>query len=303
MDHMLTTEMVGNKIAEARKKMNISQAQLAQMLFISSQAVGKWERGESMPDITTFNRIAEILGVDLNYFSDNFSSVTSDRESPKPVEIETEEIPTSKKKKKLNWNFSFSNWEDADFSGLNNVHEKFNASNMKKCLFMNSDLSGLHLKSNHVNQCDFSESNISKSRINWSHIENSVFRAATLIDTEMTGSHFEHSDFTDADFSGAVIKISSLESNIMTNAILHSTSFSASSFENIVFEGTLEECSFENCSFSKVTFKNATLLNTFFKGTKLKKVQFINCKVDKITYAFMKNAKADMTGILVLETP
>lgn len=297
---MLTTEMVGNKIAEARKKINISQAQLAQMLFISSQAVGKWERGESMPDITTFNRIAEILGVDLNYFSDSFTSITSERETPKQIEDVSEQIPMGKQKKKLNWNFSFSNWEDADFSGLNNVHEKFNASNMKKCLFIKSDLSGLLLKNNHVNHCDFSESTINNSKINWSHIENSVFRAASLRDTEMTGSHFEHSDFTDADFSGAVIKLSSLESNIMTNAILHATSFSASSIENITFEGILEDCSFENCSFSKIIFKNATLLNTFFKGTKLKKVQFINCQVDKITYAFMKNAKADMTGVEVL---
>jgi transcriptional regulator with XRE-family HTH domain len=52
---MLNTKKIGNKIAEARKKINISQAQLAQRLFISPQAVGKWERGESMPDITTFN--------------------------------------------------------------------------------------------------------------------------------------------------------------------------------------------------------------------------------------------------------
>ena len=67
---MVNFKMIGNKIAEARKKINISQAQLAQRLFISSQAVGKWERGESMPDIITFNRLAEILGVDLNYFSE-----------------------------------------------------------------------------------------------------------------------------------------------------------------------------------------------------------------------------------------
>ena len=53
---MLTTMIIGKKIAEARKKIRISQAQLAERLFISSQAVGKWERGESMPDIITFNR-------------------------------------------------------------------------------------------------------------------------------------------------------------------------------------------------------------------------------------------------------
>ena len=78
---MLNTKMIGNKITEARKKINISQAQLAQRLFISSQAVGKWERGESMPDITTFNRLAEILGVDLNYFSENFQSEATESAS------------------------------------------------------------------------------------------------------------------------------------------------------------------------------------------------------------------------------
>ncbi len=75
---MLNTKMIGNKIAEARKKINISQAQLAQRLFISAQAVGKWERGESMPDIITFNRLAEILGVDLNYFSESIQSVATE---------------------------------------------------------------------------------------------------------------------------------------------------------------------------------------------------------------------------------
>ena len=74
---MLKSSMIGNKIAEARKKMNISQAQLAERLFISPQAVGKWERGESMPDITTFNSLAEILGVDLNYFSESFQSAAT----------------------------------------------------------------------------------------------------------------------------------------------------------------------------------------------------------------------------------
>jgi transcriptional regulator with XRE-family HTH domain len=78
---MLETKKIGNKIAEARKRINISQAELAQRLFISAQAVGKWERGESMPDITTFNRLAEILGVDLNYFSDNVSSSVTEMAS------------------------------------------------------------------------------------------------------------------------------------------------------------------------------------------------------------------------------
>ncbi len=76
--------MIGNKIAEARKKINISQAQLAERLFISPQAVGKWERGESFPDIITFNRLAKTLGVDLNYFSDDLQSGGTELASGEP---------------------------------------------------------------------------------------------------------------------------------------------------------------------------------------------------------------------------
>jgi transcriptional regulator with XRE-family HTH domain len=65
---MLNAKSIGNKIAEVRKKNGLSQAELAQQVSISAQAVGKWERGESMPDITTLNRVAAIFGVDLNYF-------------------------------------------------------------------------------------------------------------------------------------------------------------------------------------------------------------------------------------------
>jgi hypothetical protein len=46
-----------------------------------------------------------------------------------------------------------------------------------------------------------------------------------------------------------------------------------------------------------VTFKNATIVNTFFKGKKLKGIQFIDCQADRITYEFLKNGKADLTGL------
>lgn len=77
----MDTKTIGSKIAMARKDKKMSQAQLAQLLFISPQAVGKWERGESIPDILTFNRLAEILEIDLNYFSDNFQSVANETTS------------------------------------------------------------------------------------------------------------------------------------------------------------------------------------------------------------------------------
>ena len=69
---------------------------------------------------------------------------------------------------------------------------------------------------------------------------------------------------------------------------------------DIVFSGTVEDCSFEMCAFKKVTFQNSTLINTFFKNKNLKGIRFIACKADRMTYEFLKNGKADLTGITLL---
>jgi uncharacterized protein YjbI with pentapeptide repeats len=339
---MLTTKMIGNKIAEARKKISISQAQLADSLFISSQAVGKWERGESMPDIVTFNRLAEILGVDLNYFSENFQSEVAEIKLNESLMKESVELPSENQKKKLSWDMSRGNWVDADFSGLKNLHQKFSSSNMQRCLFMGSDLSGLLLKHNNVDKCDFSGSNISNSQIQSSNlgknlfidsemsglflksnniescdfsgsnlsncqikssnISNNQFKGAILKEAEFSESHVYGCDFSGVDFTGMTFKSGSFMKNIITDAVWNRNSFINSQLADVVFTGTLDDCYFENCAFTRVTFQNGTLTNTFFKSKSLKRIRFIDCKVDKMTYAFLKNGKADLTGITLLSS-
>lgn len=293
----METKMIGNKIAEARKKINISQSELAQRLFISAQAVGKWERGESMPDIITFNRLAELLGVDLNYFSESFSSA----EIPAaPLVQQVAELPASKQKDKLSWDMSRGSWVDADFSGLKNLKEKFSASGMKNCLFVGSEMSGLILEDNYVNDCDFSGSDISGSHIKNSYMMNNLFKDCSLKDAAFSESYIKNDNFTAADFTGALIKSSVFHKNIVDHALFNRTSFKDSDISDIVFVGTLEDCYFESCSFKKVTFQNATLLNTFFKCKSLKQLRFINCQADRMTYEFLKNGKADLSGITLL---
>src|SRR5512145_520020 len=103
---MLNSKSIGDKIATARKKLNLSQAELAQQVSISSQAVGKWERGESMPDILTLNRLAEILGVDLNYFSESFQSEAIEVSSIESLTKPSTESFAGGQKKKPNWDMS-----------------------------------------------------------------------------------------------------------------------------------------------------------------------------------------------------
>lgn len=319
---MLNTKIIGSKIAEARKKINISQAQLAQRLSISSQAVGKWERGESMPDIVTFNRLAEILGVDLNYFSESFQSAATEIAPAESLVKPPAELPSGDQKEKHKWDMSSGNWVDADFSGLKNLHEKFSSSNMQRCLFIGSDLSGLLLKNNNVDSCDFSGSGISNSHIQGSYLNKNIFKDCSLKETEFSRSHIDGCDFQGANFTGTeftesyingsdltgvnftrtAFKSGGVQGNRSNNAVWNNTSFKDMWIVDIVFEGTLEECYFENCRFKKVTFLNSTLINTFFKikNKSLKGIRFIDCKADRITYEFLKQGNADLTGITLL---
>ena len=59
-------QSLGQKIAELRKAKNMTQLELANKLNITDKAVSKWERDISCPDINTFPKLAEILGVSVD---------------------------------------------------------------------------------------------------------------------------------------------------------------------------------------------------------------------------------------------
>ncbi len=56
---------LGGRILELRKKAGMSQEELADRLGVSRQAVGKWENGAAMPDITNLVELSRVFGVKL----------------------------------------------------------------------------------------------------------------------------------------------------------------------------------------------------------------------------------------------
>lgn len=58
---------VAQQIKSLRTAKNMSQDDLAEKLYISRQAVSKWENGEATPDIDKLVQLAEIFGVSLDY--------------------------------------------------------------------------------------------------------------------------------------------------------------------------------------------------------------------------------------------
>ena len=58
---------LGNKLAEARKRQNLTQEQLAERLGVTRQAVSRWESDAAYPETDKIIRMAQILGVSCDY--------------------------------------------------------------------------------------------------------------------------------------------------------------------------------------------------------------------------------------------
>jgi len=60
--------IISEKIIEYRQRQQITQKELAQMLGVCHQAVSKWERCESYPDIVFLPSIAKLLSCSIDDF-------------------------------------------------------------------------------------------------------------------------------------------------------------------------------------------------------------------------------------------
>ena len=83
---MFDKSIIGAVIAENRRAVPMTQAELADRLMVSHQAVSQWERGDTLPDITLLPAIAEALGIDINaLFGVKSEPVTLPMSGGKPV--------------------------------------------------------------------------------------------------------------------------------------------------------------------------------------------------------------------------
>jgi len=57
---------IGKFIAERRRKLELTQMQLAEKLNITDRAVSKWETGKAMPDSSIMLELCDILGISVN---------------------------------------------------------------------------------------------------------------------------------------------------------------------------------------------------------------------------------------------
>lgn len=79
---------IGNNIASIRKASGMTQAELAERLGYSDKAVSKWERAESLPDVTTLVELSRVFGVTMD--------ALVGEDAPLPQEVKPQHPPKAK---------------------------------------------------------------------------------------------------------------------------------------------------------------------------------------------------------------
>ncbi|MDO3626061.1 pentapeptide repeat-containing protein [Mucilaginibacter sp. BT774] len=310
----METKMIGNKIAEARKKINISQAQLAQRVFVSPQAVGKWERGESIPDIITFNRLAEILGVDLNYFSENFQSA-NDTMTFKAVENngdmrqtiqQVANLSTSPERQVLT-NFSGSNLAESDFAGVAAHKRKFKGSALRGSDFAGADLTGSSFVASDAREANFDGTNLTDCTFSATDLTDASFNGTILVRTEFSKLGLTGAKFTDATLTDVKLTMTDLRKTIFENCVFEGVDFKYSDMRALCLDGqTFIGVKFDKAALNEATFKGATLKNVSFRPTyaltnkyyrAIKTICFDGAMMDKLTYAELKGLGAELSKV------
>ena len=82
--------MIGEKIKELRTDRNMTQRELASRLFVTAQAVSRWENGEVEPSVGTVAKIADIFHVSADVLLGTESAATGAPENEKAAEVEEE---------------------------------------------------------------------------------------------------------------------------------------------------------------------------------------------------------------------
>ena len=89
------------KIQKLRKENNMTQADLADKLYVSRQAVQKWESGITTPDVSKLPELAKIFNVTVDYLLDVNEESYINPEEKKEEEIRKDEGVSIKRQRSM----------------------------------------------------------------------------------------------------------------------------------------------------------------------------------------------------------
>lgn len=161
-----------------------------------------------------------------------------------------------------------------------------NKLNYFKKIFADENLENLALINANYRICDFKGSMAKNREINYSEFKDCYFKRLNVIDSTVSESDFKKSDFNQAVFE---------------NCKITNSSFYDSHLPKVSFDGSfLLNISFKNCYLKKVSFLNSKLINVQFESCTLSKLDFTGATMDRITYRFLQEERANLTDVEII---
>ena len=92
-------QTVAANLTALRKSHQMTQLQLAELLHYSDKAVSKWERGESLPDLSVMKQLADYYGITIDDFlytpEERAARKQAENAAPEEPEQEPEQSPAN----------------------------------------------------------------------------------------------------------------------------------------------------------------------------------------------------------------
>lgn len=108
---------LGEKIMRLRQSKGLSQEELGEKMYVSRQAVSKWETGQTMPDVEKIIQMSDFFGVTTDYL------LKDDIENANTVNVNNGDVHSNNApKKKLSERLHFERKSNRTFMGLPLYH-------------------------------------------------------------------------------------------------------------------------------------------------------------------------------------
>ncbi|MCL2797203.1 MAG: pentapeptide repeat-containing protein [Firmicutes bacterium] len=316
---MLNAMVLGERIAIARKGANLSQTELAASLSVSPQAVSKWERGESLPDVITLSKIAQVLHVKVNIFIDELPEGRGQESEELGIRSEEWRMGSQRSnpsgaphKPRLTFNSVFRQPADESDGGEGEQAQEppltgaqarkadsrrslFRYGNWGEADFRGVTLPGEKFDFGNLKRVDFTGADLAGSSFKCANLyectldeanltdcsfDMSNLRHASLRNAKLAGAKMFRSDMTDCDFSDASLLRADIKAADMKRCGLFGANLSGA----YIRVSNFSKCGVENIVLDDVIFERSVFADITFSGITFKNTVFRMCNLKRVTF-------------------
>jgi uncharacterized protein YjbI with pentapeptide repeats len=181
-----------------------------------------------------------------------------------------------------------------------NYQSRFLASSLMDADLAGTKLSGADFSMSALMGADFAGADLSQSKFKAAALKGASFEGANLNQSRFDSSDLTETSLKNANLTNGAFRRCAFKNANFAGAILDNTEFNQSDLSEVAFDGlSLTGTIFNGSSLKKATFKNTKLENVSFHHSEVKKAVFDGATMDKITYALLKGAKANLDNVIV----